>query len=124
MMETKKMAMEIRKLSLLLIVLLSILSILIFPHNIKQITMGILVGGLSGIMGFNMICNMVNNIDGDTLDVKSRAIRSYTRRYLIYAIIFALSASAGMNVFALLSGILTNKVSILLYSFIHRKEDE
>lgn len=116
--------MEIRKLTALLMVLVAVVSILVFPGQFTSVTMGIVVGAFTGLMGFNMICNMVNRIDGDTMDVKNRAIRSYTRRYLMYAIIFALSASTGMHVIALLSGMLLHKGSLLLYSFLHRKEDE
>ena len=118
------MAMEIRKLTALLMTIVSLVSLVIFPGEFKHITMGIVVGAFTGLMGFNMICNMAGNIDGDSLDVKNRAIRSYTRRYLLYAVILALSASVGMHILALLSGMLIHKISILLYSFIHRKEDE
>ena len=64
--------------------------------------MGILIGSLTGIMGFNMIQNMVGHIDGELADIKSRAFRSYTRRYNMHAVIFALSAIAGAHIVALL----------------------
>lgn len=124
MSETRKMAMEVRGISAVLMVVLGLLSILLFPNEFKSITMGIVIGTICGLMGFTMICNMAERIDGDTLDVKNRAIRSYTRRYLLYVVIFALSASIGVNLIALLVGMLAHKASILLYTLRHRKEDD
>lgn len=124
MSETRKMAMEVRGISAVLMVVLGLLSILLFPNEFKSITMGIVIGTICGLMGFTMICNMAERIDGDTLDVKNRAIRSYTRRYLLYVVIFALSASIGVNLTALLVGMLAHKASILLYTLRHRKEDD
>lgn len=124
MSETRKMAMEVRGISALLMVVLGLLSIILFPNEFKSITMGIVIGTICGLMGFTMICNMAERIDGDTLDVKNRAIRSYTRRYLLYVVIFALSASIGVNLIALLVGMLAHKASILLYTLRHRKEDD
>lgn len=122
--ETRKMAMEIRVISAVMMVVLGALSMLCFPNEFKSITMGIVIGTMCGLLGFNMICTMAERIDKDTLDVKNRAIRSYTRRYLLYAVIFALSAGIGINLIALLAGMLAHKVSILLYTLRHRKEDD
>lgn len=122
--ETRKMAMEVRILTAILMVILGFASLLCFPGEYKSITMGIIIGAVCGLMGFNMICNMAERIDGDSLDVKNRATRSYTRRYLLYAIVFALSASVGVNLIALLAGMLAHKLSILLYTLRHRKEDD
>lgn len=124
MSETRKMAMEVRGISAALMVVVGLLSMIFFPGEFKSITMGIVIGTICGLMGFNMICNMAERIDGDTLDVKNRATRSYTRRYLLYAIIFALSASVGVNLIALLVGMLVHKLSILFYTLRHRKEDD
>ena len=108
--------MEIRILTLLLCAAGCVVCIILFPGAWKQ--------GVMGIMGFNMIQNMVGHIDGELADIKSRAFRSYTRRYMLYAVIFALSAIAGAHIAALLVGMLLHKCSILIYSWKHRKEDE
>ncbi|MFR2738631.1 MAG: hypothetical protein ACLTDX_12890 [[Clostridium] innocuum] len=122
--ETRKMGMEIRILTLLLCAAGCVVCIILFPGAWKQGVMGILIGSLTGIMGFNMIQNMVGHIDGELADIKSRAFRSYTRRYMLYAVIFALSAIAGAHIAALLVGMLLHKCSILIFSWKHRKEDE
>ena len=111
--------MEIRIITLLLCAAGCVICIILFPGAWKQGVMGILIGSLTGIMGFNMIQNMVGRIDGE-----SREFRSYTRRYMLYALIFALSAIAGAHIAALLVGMLLHKCSILIYSWKHRKEDE
>lgn len=122
--ETRTMAHEVRIITALLMMIFAVLSMVIFPHQFKEITMGIVVGAFSGIMGFNMIIHMADQLDGDSVDVKARAFRSYTRRYLLYALIFVLSASVGMNIIALLTGMLAHKASILIYTWKHRKEDD
>lgn len=124
MIETKAMAMAVRKLTAYLMLACAFLSLFLFPGEFKTITMGIVIGSFCGLMGFNMIVNMAGNIDGDTQDVKARAMRSYSRRYLLYALVFACSVALGVHILALLVGMLAHKGSILLYTFQHRKEDE
>lgn len=124
MKETKIMAHEVRWITAQLMLVLAIASILIFPGEFKTISMGIVIGSFTGMMGFTMIVNMAAHVDGDTMDVKAGAFRSYTQRYLIYAVIFAMSASMGVNVIALLAGMLAHKASILIYTWKHRKEDD
>ena len=63
--ETRKMGMEIRILTLLLCAAGCVVCIILFPGAWKQGVMGILIGSLTGIMGFNMIQNMVGHIDGE-----------------------------------------------------------
>lgn len=122
--ESKIMAHEVRLITAILMVLLAVISLVVFPGEFKTVSMGIVIGSFTGMMGFTMIVNMAEKIDGDSLDVKSRAFRSYTRRYLVYAVVFAMSASMGVNVIALLAGMLAHKASILIYTWKHRKEDD
>lgn len=124
MSESKIMAHEVRGITMIIMVILALVAWLLFPGEVKSISMGIIIGAITGMMGFTMIVNMAERIDGDTMDVKARAFRSYTRRYLAYALIFALSAIAGVNVIALLAGMLAHKASILIYTWRHRKEDD
>lgn len=121
--EVRKMGMEIRLITLLLCALGCMVCLILFPAAIKEGVLGIVIGSLTGLMGFNMIQNMVGRIDNEQADIKLRAFRSYMRRYLLYALIFALSMMAGAHVIALLIGMLLHKCSILLYSWKHRKED-
>lgn len=122
--ETRTMAHEVRLITALLMLILAGAALVIFPDGFKTISIGIVIGAFTGMMGFNMIVNMASKINGESVDVKARAFRSYTRRYLIYAVIFALSASVGVNIVALLAGMLAHKASILIYTWKHRKEDD
>lgn len=124
MSETRAMALEIRRLTILLIVVAAIGAYIIDPNSLKTISLGILIGGFSGLWGFAIIISMSARIDGNTTDVKAFAFRSYTRRYLMYAVIFVLSVSQGASIFALLAGMLLHKGSILIYTWKHRKEDD
>ena len=61
--------MEIRILTLLLCAAGCVVCIILFPGAWKSGVMGILIGSLTGIMGFNMIQNMVGHIDGELADI-------------------------------------------------------
>ncbi len=124
MYETRTMALEIRKMTIVAIVVVAIGAFVIYPSGLKSISMGILIGGFSGLWGFAMIVSLCERIDGSTMNAKAYAFRSYTRRYLMYAVVFVLSVSQGANIFALLAGMLLHKGSILLYTWKHRKEDD
>lgn len=122
--ETKLMAMQIRVYTAILMVVCAILSLLLWPDGFKSIAGGIVIGAFTGLMGFNMICNMVRHIDGDSMDIKAGAYRSYLRRYLLYALIFSISVSQGVSILALLVGVFTHKIAIFIYTIKNRKEDE
>lgn len=122
--ENQQMAREIRLYTAILMLVLAFVSMFLFPGQFKSIPMGIVIGSFTGLLGFNMIYKMSNAIGEESVDVKNRAVRSYTQRYVMYAVIFALSASVGANIVALLVGMLAHKASILLYTLKHRKEDE
>ena len=121
--EVSKMGMEVRLITLMLCALGCVVCLLLFPGAFKEGILGIIIGSLTGLMGFTMIQNMVRRIDGEQADIKAHAFRAYTRRYLLYAVIFALSITAGAHAVALLVGMLLHKCSILIYSWRHRKED-
>lgn len=81
-----------------------------------------MIGALTGIIGFSMITHMSNTIElyGNP---KAKGYSSYVKRYAIYTLIFALAAWRGVHVLALLAGMLLHKGAILIYVFLHRKED-
>jgi len=123
MSEVQSMAKEVRLTTVILTLLLTLLSAVAFPGMGKSIPVGIIIGALTGLIGFNMILRMASHIQPDMVDVKARAYRSYLHRYLVYAGIFALSISQGVNAIALLAGMLAHKASFLIYTWRHRKED-
>ena len=121
--ETANLKKEIRRISLSLSVAAALVSSVIFKDSFSSIGVGILIGTLSGLIGFNMIVRMSESIELYE-DASKAGYAGYLRRYFIYALIFGLSAWRGVNVIALLAGMLCHKASILLYVFLHRKEDD
>lgn len=115
---------EIRKYSYLLMLIAVLLSVVLFFDNYKEISIGIIIGTLCGIMGFNMIIKFSEKIDGDSVNVSRGSYNSYLRRYLMYTLVLILCAYVQIPVLAVLVGFLCHKGAIVLYSFIHRKEDE
>lgn len=121
--ETTRMSHEIRKITIILGLIVSGLSLLIFQGKFSTIGVGVFIGALTGMIGFNMIVHMSHRIEmyGDP---KAKGYSSYVKRYAVYAIIFILSAYKGVNVFALFAGMICHKGAILIYVFLHRKEDD
>ena len=120
--EISQMGKEIRRLTLALALICSGLSVVFFHGRFQEIGMGIILGALTGIIGFSMITNMTNRIElyGNP---KRKGTASYVQRYALYAIIFSIAAVKGVHVVALLVGFLLHKGAILVYVVLHRKED-
>lgn len=120
--ETSQMGKEIRRITLALALVSCGISLMLFQGHFKDIGAGILIGALTGIIGFSMITHMSNTIElyGNP---KAKGYSSYVKRYASYTLIFALAAWRGVHVLALLAGMLLHKGAILIYVFLHRKED-
>lgn len=121
--ELTNMNREIRRLTIIIALLAGGVSILVFQGAFQSITIGIFIGALCGIIGYNMIVHLSKTIEyyGNP---KAKGYSSYVKRYAIYTVIFALSIYRGVNIFALFVGMLCHKVAILMYVFLHRKEDD
>lgn len=122
--ELDAMNKEIRVYTLITAVILSILSILVFAKQGKEVGVGILIGALCGLIGFQMIVHSANSLQADTENPKGKAYRAYLLRYLLYAVVFALAMKEGANAIAILIGMLAHKACILIYTYRHRKEDD
>ncbi len=120
--ELDRMSKEIRLYTLLLTLVVTLVSILLFPKAGKAVPVGVLIGSLSGMIGFQMILRMASSLEPQ--GARMKAYRSYLLRYLIYAAIFAISIAQGVHALALLAGILAHKASFLIYTWRHRKEDD
>lgn len=120
--ETKQMAKEIRVITLGLTAVLALVGWVIFPGNENHIALGIIIGSLTGLLGFQMILRMSESILED--NGENGAYASYLNRYLFYMLVFALSIWRGIHVIALVVGMLVHKASILIYTWRHRKEDD
>ncbi|MEG0290901.1 MAG: ATP synthase subunit I [Erysipelotrichaceae bacterium] len=120
MMEEKDMIQKIRKLHIMFVIILTILSYLIFK-DFKAIGFGVIIGGLTSMMGFNSIVMMTNKIDSEISGLNRRIYTSYIRRYLMYALIFSLSMVYGVHPLALLAGFISNKLAINLYTICNKE---
>lgn len=123
-MDEKHTYQEIRKYSYILMLIAVLLSLVFFFDSFKEISIGIIVGTLCAVMGFNMIIKFSEKINGDSVNVTGGSYSSYLRRYLLYALVLILCAYVEIPLLAVLAGFLCHKGAIVLYSFIHRKEDE
>ena len=61
--ETANLKKEIRRISLSLSVAAALVSSVIFKDSFSSIGVGILIGTLSGLIGFNMIVRMSESIE-------------------------------------------------------------
>lgn len=122
MSEQHRMGREIRWYTIMLMFIVCGLSLMLFQGHFSTIGIGIMIGTLCGLIGFNFIQHMVDTIEYYD-NAKAKGTSNYVLRFVIYGLIFALSMSNGVHVMALFAGILCHKAAILLYVFLHRKED-
>lgn len=121
MSDEQKVYMEIRKLTCILMVVATIL-MQVLKGQFSVYGVGVLIGAFTGLMGFQMIIRYVHSLDNDTTRVKLYSYRSYIRRYVLYFVILGISVWKGVNIFALLVGMLCSKGAVLWYTYRHRKE--
>ncbi|MEG0092713.1 MAG: ATP synthase subunit I [Erysipelotrichaceae bacterium] len=118
--EEKVMYQKIRKLHIIFVIILTVLSFLIF-QDLKRISLGVVIGGLTSMIGFNAIIKMTNQIDSDISGLNRKIYTSYIRRYLIYALIFSIAMFYNVNPLALLAGFICNKLAINLYTICNKE---
>ena len=80
----------------------------------KTITLGIGLGCMIGLVGFNMILQWGYSVEGNG---KKAGHQNFLSRYLFYACMFVLCYVVGANILALLIGFLCHKAAIYVYSF-------
>lgn len=119
--EIARMNREIRIISLLLMMIVAAICAVIWHDQLLSIAGGVVIGAMCGLIGFAMINNMSANIEHAS-NAKFKGYISYMIRYLFYALIFAVCIYRGINVFALLAGVICHKLSIIVYSVRYREE--
>lgn len=97
-----------------------VISSLIF-HNII-IALGILIGSLTGLLGYFMIVKMAGFINENT--TKQYGIVNYFLRFLVYGIIFVISVLKNISIIALLIGMTCHKLAIVIYAVIEGKKED
>lgn len=118
--ETKVMGKEIRKITLAIMLVACGLSLPVF-QSFQSVTLGIVIGAMCGLLGYGMIERMCSHIELYT-NAKGKGYSAYVKRYALYTLIFAFSVYKGINIFALLVGMLCHKAAIVVYALLHRKE--
>ena len=122
-MNEKRMYRGIRQLTwLLMAIAMAAMSLL--AQEYKYVPAGVAIGALSGVLGFQKIIAMSERIDGSVTDLKLPAFSEYAKRYVLYLLVFGISAYAGVDILAMLVGFSCHKAAILLYVWMHRKEAE
>lgn len=111
-MEAKKQM--IRQVQLYSLSIMAVVALISLLFKDKSITIGIIIGTLTGLIGFNMIVSMAYRIEGE--GGAKQAVFNYLLRYLLYGCIFALGYMAGANLLAMLIGFVCHKIALLVYS--------
>lgn len=107
--------------SLAIGILIAIVGGLIFFEI--RITLGVLIGLFTGLLGYGMIVQMSLSLEPDEKAAKRKGAVNYIVRYLIYGLIFAGFVYLGFSVIALLIGFLCHKLSIFVYCVIEERND-
>lgn len=105
----------IKKVGLISVVIgaLAMLVSLIFRD--KAITIGIGLGCMIGLIGFNMIVQWGYRVEGNRSHIS--AYFSYFLRLVFYGCMFTLSYVMGANLIAVLVGFLCHKIAVFVYSY-------
>lgn len=81
----------------------------------KTITIGIGLGCMIGLIGFNMIVQWGYHVEGDRGN--RSAYFNYMLRLVFYACMFVLSYMLGANLVAVLVGFICHKAAVFIYSY-------
>lgn len=117
-MSEKQMYASIRKITFLMMGAGILVCAIAFDQPTPYV-LGILLGGLSGIMSFNMVIQMVDRLSAK--NASQVAVSNYVLRFFGVAAIFFIAMSKGVNVFALFIGFLMSKIAIQVYAQLERR---
>ena len=81
---------------------------------------GILYGTAMTLAGLAMICTMVSRIDAST--TKGQGFSGYMLRFALYGFCLWMGLKWKLPVLAMMAGILIQKASLLIYTYLHRKD--
>lgn len=120
--EVTSMNKKIVTYSLLIGISVAIVSGLLF--NDIYVLAGVLVGLITGLIGYAMIVQMALSLKPDEKLSKRQGAANYIVRYIIYAVIFGFFAYFKFSVIALLVGFLCHKLSIFVYAILEGRKDK
>lgn len=119
--ELKELSKQITIFTLLLGIGVGIVGGLVFRNWL--VSLGIIIGNLTGLLGYYMIVQMAMNLSGDEKTGKKTGLFNYSVRYLVYAAIFyGCVFYLKISVISLLAGILSHKASIYIYSILEKRK--
>lgn len=112
-MENKlKMMKKVGFLSIVITMIVMLISLL---FKDKGITVGLGLGCMIGLIGFNMILQW--GIRVQAKNSSRSAFFNYILRYLFYGCMFVLSYYMGANLLSVLVGFACHKIAVYVYSF-------
>ncbi len=105
-----------QKIAKLACLFLSVVSVITYIMSADfMMAMGVVVGGITNILGFIYIIVMVNSLDFRK-NVTAIVVAHYIVRYLIYIGIFTVSHFVGLNILTMLIGFLCINFGIIVYT--------
>ena len=114
------MRKKVEELSLLVSLPVSIIGMILFEQ--KTVFIGVWIGCMMGLIGFNLIIQMTQNLNPDGQKAEKQGRGGYALRYLVYGIILFISAYKGIPVLSVLAGMMCHKASLLIYSAIGKED--
>ena len=105
-------------------ILLIFISLLFFKDELwYKLSLSYLLGAMTNIFAFNLLKNNIANISSNTKNVISGSFSNYLVRLMIYGFVLFISFNNDkLNPYIVLSGFLTVRIAIYIYSWIKRKE--
>ena len=81
---------------------------------------GVWMGTLMALVGYYLIVKLSASIQPDC-DASIKTVVSYLIRYLFYALVMMIGVYLHISVMAILFGYLSHKVSLLMYTWLERR---
>ena len=120
--EMKRLNRGIMMVTVVMAVVVAIVAGIIWNDDILNVSGGVIIGALVGLIGFQMITHMTKDIE-HAGNAQLAGLFGYLMRFVIYAVIFVLSILAGINMLGILAGFTCHKVAIVAYSIRSGKEE-
>lgn len=119
--EMKQLNEQITKITLALGLVVGVAGGIVFQD--WKVILGILIGSLTGLIGYFMIVQMAMNLPDNEKTGNRTGIINYGLRYAVYTGIFAICVFyLHISVISLLVGILSHKGSIYIYSIKEKRK--
>ncbi len=120
--ELQHMNKRVIQITLILTLIISAASGIIFSSNWMKVVLGVWIGAATGLIGFRMIQSMALSLDTDPDNGQKQGRQGYLERYGLYALIFFAAAFLHIPVLALLAGFMAHKISLFVFAYLERED--